>query len=627
MKAEPLSSPAAAFAGVFDPGATEAGRAIRARLPVPAGAAGVAGLADGALALGWTQGIACSPAGSGCLCLLDGHVYNRPQLAAELGLPPDIDAAALLAHAYARHGAALLERLRGDFSLLLWDPDSGSGILARDHLGGRGLHVHRSGGALAFASELPNLVAMLPRAPEPDEVAVANHLAFGLVPENRTFHRGIEEVPPATCLQLGPDGVRGRRYWTPSHRPRRGLTASEAAARSRRLIELAVARRAAGGAETAILLSGGIDSAAVAGVAARRLPRERRATRAYSAIFPRHPETDEAPLISIIAADAGLEATGVEVEPGGMLRAALPYITTWLAPPTTPNLSFLRLLLDRAAEDGIRVLLDGEGGDALFWHSAPLLAHRLRRGRLLSAWSLAGRFPEYGVPTTWRSRVGRLRRWGRERESAPAPQPWLSVSPDLLEAEAAEPACGEGPSWWRHRAEGILGPGSRMVHDVTRRSAALSGIESRHPLLDVDLIEEALALSPDLAFDRRYNRPVLRDAIAGYVPDEVRLRPYKSNFDAVVAAGTDADLPLLRALLLDPRAHVAAYAQAGALGELLALRAEGAAERRAWANSLWRLATLECVLRVQAGEDVLPPQALTSIRTPHYSFSRLAGLK
>lgn len=629
MEAEPLrlppGAPGRALAGVFDPRLTAAGEALRERLEralEPDG--GPSGRFDGGgLSVAWTGGIDCHRPPGGSLCLFDGHLYNRAELTEGLDLAAEIGAAALLARGHAALGTELLPRLRGDFTFLIWDPAASSRLLARDQLGGRGLFVHRLPHGIAFASEVRNLVAMLSRTPGPDEVAIANHLVSGMVPENRTFYSGIAEVSPATVLEFGQDGARATRYWTPSHSSRRGLSVSEAAECSRGLIERAVARRAAAGTETAILLSGGIDSAAVAGVAARLLPPEQRPTRAYSAIFPRYPEIDEARLIAIVAADTGLEATGMDVGPGGMLRAALPYISTWLAPPTTPNLSFMRLLLDRATEDGTRFLLDGEGGDALFWHSAPLLAHRLRRGRLLSAWSLAGRFPEYGIPTTWRTRVDRLWQVGRKRDSAPAPQPWVSVSPELLEVEPGQRLCGDGPSWWREWVEGILGPGSRMVHDITRRGGALSGIEPRHPLLDVDLIEEALAFPPGLAFDRRYNRPVLRDAVAGYVPDEVRLRPYKSNFDAVIAAGTDADLPVLRALLLDPGAHVAAYTDSGAVGELLDERPGDQGERRMRANSLWRLAAIECLLRVQAGEVILPAAALNVIRSPGFSFSGL----
>lgn len=629
METESLESPfrghTPAFVGVFDPRPTEAGRAIAIRTSVALAPGEAAGeLEDGPLAVAWSRGIACRIEDEeSCRCWLDGHLYNSEELARELRLPGGVDPVELLAAGYATHGAKLLERLRGDFSLLLWDPRSATGILARDHLGGRALFIHRAGRALAFGSELRNLVAMLPRTPGPDEVAVANHLVSSVIPEDRTFYSGIEEVPPATVLELGHHDALAQRYWTVRHRYRRALSASEAAERSRELIERAVVRRAAAGRESAILLSGGIDSAGVAGVATRRLLREQRPTRSYSAIFPRYPEIDEERLISIVAANAGLEATGVDAEPGGMLRAALPYIATWLAPPLTPNVSFLRPLLDRAAADGTRVLFDGEGGDALFWYAPSLIAHRLQRGRLFSAWQLAGRFPEYGIPTSWRTRLNKLRQWGRRRDFTPAAPSWLAVSRELLEAGSGVPVCGEGPFWWREGLEGILGPGSRMVHDVTRRGCALSGIEPRHPLLDVDLIEEVLSFPPDLAFDRRYNRPVLRAALAGHVPDEVRLRPYKSNFDAVIAAGTDADLPVFKAVLLSPGAHVAAYTDRSAVTDLLDRRPGGQVERRERANGLWRLATAECLLRVQAGEKILPTRAGTMIRTPEYSFSRL----
>jgi asparagine synthase (glutamine-hydrolysing) len=577
---------------------------------------------DGALTLAWTRGIAHTPLqGRRLLCWLDGRIYNQPDLVDELGLPADTDAPALLAEGYAARGAPLLERLRGDFSLLLWDPAAGTGILARDQLGGRALYLHRSGGVVTFATELANLVELLPSRPPPDEVAVAHWLLPSVLPEERTLFAGIEEVPPATCLTLGRDGVTARRYWAPRFEQRRGLSLAESSAQTRELLTRAVERRAGPAEASGVLLSGGIDSASIAGISCSQLAEERRPRRAYSAVFPGFPEIDEGALIASVAAHNGLVATAIETEPGGLLAAAAPYIETWGTPPPTPNLSFLRPLLDRAAAEGVRFLQDGEGGDAVFWYSAPLLAERVRHGRLLSAWSLAGSFPEYGVPTTWRTRVAQLRQWGRRRDFSPSAQPWLAVDPSLLERREPEPLAA-GPAWWTAKVAGILGPGSRMAHDTTRRNGALSGIEPRHPLLDVDLIEGVLSFPPELAFERRFNRPVLREAVTGLVPDEARLRPYKSNFDPVIVAGMDADLPLVEALL-GPGAHVGAYTDRTALTAHLAAPPQPLGARRAWAMSLWYLATMECWLRLQAGEEALPAGALHSFGTPGYSFSSL----
>lgn len=607
--------------GILDPLGAAAAEPLRARLRGSLGAEEPAWVQErGALALTCAGEVERAEADAR-LCLFEGRLYNREELAWQLGVPAYVGPATLVLRGYEKLGPDLWPLLRGDFVLVVWDRETEAGALVRDQLGGRALYLHRSGGVAAFATELANLVELLPSRPPPDDVAVAHWLLPSVLPEERTLFAGIEEVPPATCLELGRGGAQAHRYWAPRYEQQRGLSLREASAQARDLLTRAVERRAGEADASGVLLSGGIDSASIAGISCNCLGDERRPLRAYSAVFPAHPEIDEGPLVATVAAHNGLAATAIETEPGGLLAASAPYIEAWATPPPTPNLSFLRPLLDRAAADGVRVLQDGEGGDAVFWYSAPLLAERLRHGRWLSAWSLAGSFPEYGIPTTWRTRVNKLQQWGRSRDFSPAPQPWLAVDPGLLEAREPEPPA-TGPTWWVAQAAGILGPGSRMAHDTTRRNGALSGIEPRHPLLDVDLIEGVLSFPPELAFERRFNRPVLREAVAGLVPDEARLRPYKSNFDPVIVAGMDADLPLVAALL-GPGAHVGAYTDREALDAHLAAPPQALGARRAWAMSLWYLATMECWLRLQAGEEALPAAALSRIGTPGYSFSSL----
>jgi asparagine synthase (glutamine-hydrolysing) len=612
-----------AFVGVFDPFRTDAGERLRGRLEIALGSDRSADRFDqGPLSVAWTEAISCArPEANGDLCLLDGYLQNRAALSAELGLPSRSDVATLAA-AHATLGPAMLEKLRGDFTVLLWSPRQGAGLIARDQLGARGLFYCRFSRGIAFASEVRNLIRLLPNAPEPDQVAVAHWLVPAVIPEGRTIHAGVEPLAPASCLTLGEGAVTASRYWRPEYRQRAGLSVASAGEEVRVALGRALERRSGSSASTAVLLSGGIDSAGVAGVAVSALPQERRPRSSYSAIFPDHPQIDEAPMIAAVAADTGLRATALRLDSGGLLLGAIPFIERGRQLPPTPNLFFLHPLLSRAAEDGVRVLLDGEGGDAVFWYSTALLAERLRRGRFLSAWSLAGRFPEYGRPTTLRTRFGQLRQWGRRRDFRPQPPSWLSVAPALLDGGAPTEEW-DGPAWWSAQVEGILGPGSRMLHDTSRRHAALSGIEPRHPLLDVDLIELALSIPPELAFDRRFNRPVLRQAVDGLVPEEVRVRPYKSNFDPVLVAGVKADLPVLERLLLDADAEVAAYADRRLLRAYLDSPPTGAGQLREWALTIWNLATTECWLRGEAGRDLVPKDLLRRLKPARYSFTQI----
>jgi asparagine synthase (glutamine-hydrolysing) len=574
-----------ALAGVFAPRTAHAATALAARLELALAPDGTARrLEDGPLALAWTQGGApgVHVLADGVACVLDGHVYNLAELAGE----PVADAASALARLYARHGVDLLPRLRGDFALVLWDRDAGTGLLARDQLGGRPLHVHRMGDSLAFASELRNLARLLPATPAPDEQAFEHWLSTSTHAGDRTLLRGVHTLEPAHYVELSRGGASApRRYWEPAFRGPAG--GDDAVAAVSRALVRAVARRASDAESTAILLSGGIDSAGVAGVAASLPEAERRPRRAYTVTFPRHPEIDEGPLTAAVASAAGLDATSLRLESGSVIGGALPYIEAWLTPPSSPNLFFLRPLLDRAREDGTRVLLDGEGGDAVFWHASVLIGDRLRSGRVAAAWSLAGRLPEYGLPTTTRRRLRELREWGMRQ---------------------AGPRANE-PRWWRFLTDGVVGPGSRLLHDVSRRHAALAGLEPRHPLLDLDLVELVLGLPPELAFDRRFNRPLLRQALDGLVPDDVRLRPYKSRFDPVLADGIVGDLPLAERLLLQDAPELAAYVPRRELEELLRARPADPPALRSWASRVWQLALAECWLRTLSGEPALPSGA------------------
>ena len=137
----------------------------------------------------------------------------------------------------------------------------------------------------------------------------------------------------------------------------------------------------------------------------------------------------------------------------------------------------------------------------------------------------------------------------------------------------------------------------------------MAGLEARHPLLDLDLVELALGLPPELAFDRRFNRPLLRQAMEGLVPDEVRLRPYKSRFDPVLVAAIEKDRRAIERLLLAPTAELRAFVDADDLHEVLERTPSDAAGERERAMKLWTFAMLECWLRRLAGHETFPANA------------------
>jgi hypothetical protein len=116
------------------------------------------------------------------------------------------------------------------------------------------------------------------------------------------------------------------------------------------------------------------------------------------------------------------------------------------------------------------------------------------------------------------------------------------------------------------------------------------------------VVELMLQMRPELAFDPRFSRPLLRESVAGLLPEEVRLRASKSSFDAVFhAALAGPDLPVLRRVVGAENARIGQYVDLDAVrSQLLDPSPPGdRGARQRWAVSVWRLLTAECWLRAQ----------------------------
>lgn len=553
----------------------------------------------------------------GRLAALEGEIYNLRALTRDAGIGAAGPALSLML-LHDRIGDAMLPALRGDFVFLFWDGRRREGWVARDQTAGRGLVYAERGRLVLFGSEVRQLLDLLPSAPEPDAVTMAHWINGGGPPGDRTLFAGIRRLPPGHLLRLRDGGPRAERYWTPQYGGVLEGSRDELAAGLRQVVGEAVRRRLAGREPPGLLLSGGLDSGAVAALATDGTAADRRPRMACSAVFPDHAGIDESRLIRAVAADRGLDVLRAEVRGGPLLPAALEYLRTWRVPPTSPNLFFWLELLRAAAARGVRSLLDGEGGDQVFGLSPYLLADRVRRARLISAVRLASRMPGAGPSPPWRLVRGKIAHvgvrgalptWvqGVRRSVSPAERYAVSwLLPHHARAFVETDTSWRwreqsGPRWWGYLvSETTSGVGPALTLDHIRRRSAMAGITARHPLLDVDVLEYMFRVPPETAYDARISRPLFRASLAGLLRDDVRMRPDKSSFDAVFhesLLGHDAST--IRRLLLGDDAEIRRYVDQERLrAELLDLpphRHPGGLVW--WAVSVWRATTAECFLR------------------------------
>jgi asparagine synthase (glutamine-hydrolysing) len=543
--------------------------------------------------------------GSWCVWF-SGTPEDRGRLAAHFGLGARGDLPGAFGRALTQLGAAACELLCGRFVVVALDRDHGRCLVTRDQFGAQPLVYTPVADGVMFAEHERDLLDLLARTPNPDRLSLLQWIDNGVVPRGRTLYEHLHGVPAGHRLVMGAGQPSVERWWTLRYQGVEQLEERELEGYLREATFAAVERATTGYRRPAIKLSGGLDSACVAaGLRANGFADGR--ALALGGAFKDHPEADESDLIEATASQAHLPLELVAFDPvSSILIPALDHITRWRLPPTTQNLFLWQPVTSRARQLGVDLMLDGEGGDELFGLAPHLIADMLVRGRLRAAWSLTGEIPGIRHHPDRSIRRLALRRYGlgplvpavikrrreeRARVSSPDSMIPLADWRQLAALDTASKADRrEGPNWWRNLAESLidtrdlLGLGAHF-----RREAADEGIERRHPLLyDLPLTEAMLRLPPQTRFDPVHNRPLLRKALAGLIPEEVRTRRTKSHFTGLMHAGIRADEPgLIEPLrLLD--APVRAYIAPAALERTLALAPD---ERPMLeAGAMWRVA-------------------------------------
>ncbi len=573
----------------------------------------------GELALAWPRHETPAVAESASrLCVMDGEITAAPWRALARSTDRPCSPTELL-EAWQRLGEEVVAGLRGSFVLVLWDGTRRSGLLVRDPTGLRPLVRTQTQGSLVFASEIRQLLATLRTVPPPDPVALAFWLSSDICWDERTFFDGIAPLRAGHLLALEAGQVQERAWWRPRYSPPDQIGLDDAAKAVGHAIKRSITSHTRSGEGVGVLLSGGVDSTSVAALARAGLDGSAGQLTGYSAVFPGQPQTDESEAIEAVCQQLGIPSVQMAVLGGSPIGGVLRFIAEWRVPSHSVNCFFWPDMLKRVREDGTELLLGGEGGDELFELSSPLLADRLLAGRPASALGLARRVPggerqplgplvrlcltETAASTLPSTLLKRLDRPSNAWMGEPA---WLR--PRLAKLHRAEENPFrwrelDGPRWWRYRAY-ILSAGREIVgfSDEIRRLYQRPEIRVHQPLLDLDLVELVLSLPPELAFSSDMDRPVLRTAARGLIPEQIRTRVGKSDFAPVLSTALAADdLALARSLLLASDARIREFVEVDVVREQLF---EGAPQRHPqgperWAIDIWRMISVECWLRAQ----------------------------
>lgn len=488
---------------------------------------------------------------AGLTITADATIDNRAELCAQLRIEPtlrdSLPDGRLILLAYQEWGQDCPKYLLGDYAFVIWDEKRQKMFCAVDPTGTRAFYYYISGGLFAFSTLLRPLFILPEVAKKHNETWIADFLAIPTVmhqldPE-LTLYENIYLLPAGHTMTVGTGGVKKQVYWKVERQPELKLPSdAEYEEAFREVLGEAVRCRLRSTRQVGVMMSGGLDSTAVACLAARELAKSDRRLPAFSAVpmscyrdwLPSGWIADETPYIEAVREHSGNIDLNYCRSEGKHPLSDTDRLLAVLEQPYKifENLFWLDDIMARAQERNVGVVLTGGAGNAtISWGlRLPYLLSLYRSGRWLrlfrECWSAAR--PQ-------RSPLRALYRLSRQLMFTSEERPFkihsLSpINPDF----AARAAVAERFSQFfsdplklldsYEARQDLLSPeGFSHMGIIDTKLGLAHQMAWRDPTMDRRVIEFCLSVPEDQYVRDGSERHLIRRAMANIIPDKVRL--------------------------------------------------------------------------------------------------------
>ncbi len=490
---------------------------------------------------------------SGLWITYNGEIYNYLEL--RKGLNADGYSAVsrsdteVLLQIFARDGREGLHQLNGMFAFAIWDSQRRELFAARDRLGIKPFYYYAADGLFLFASEIKALLLHPQVQPEIDYDALQDYLDLQYCLGDKTLFKGIKRLQPGHRLLWRDNRLEIDCYWDLSFEPQTEKSAGPEALLD--LLEDAVRLRLRSDVPVGSHLSGGLDSSAIACLAARHLPSQ---LQVFTGGFEVAERYDESRYAKLVAEQIGAQYH--QVFPTATdLAETLGEMVYFLDEPVAGAAVFPQYFLSKLAAKHVKVVLGGQGGDELFCGYARYLIGHVEsclqkaiygQAPLVDDWTLGDLEGNLSYlrgfePTMQKlfasdlfadpaERYYRLLQRSQDMEGIFTDDSWRRGSYSTAEAFREE----FNRSQSEHLIDRMLYMDIKnhlqsLLHLEDRTSMAAS-LESRLPLLDYRLVEFALAQPAAVRFAGGRPKHLLKEAVDGLVPRQIIERKDKMGF-------------------------------------------------------------------------------------------------
>lgn len=529
--------------------------------------------------------------------VFNGELFDYPEVRARLQqnghqLRTHCDTE-IVPHLWEDHGEDMLEKLRGQFALALFDQRRQQVILARDRFGICPLYWTRQtnnrGDWLLFASEIKALLASGVVAARPDRRGIHQAFTFFALPGPVTCFEGVNLLLPGHYLKIQlhqereTARVQEQTYWEMDfpdcgQEERRGFNYLSSNAKSavvdefEALLMKAVERRLRADVPVVSYLSGGVDSSVVVALACHLRRQAGKGPIPTFTIAVQDPQLNEKSEAALVSGHLHTDTVVVDYGPHEMLQTYPELIRAAEGPVIDTACAALLLLARRVHAAGYKVALTGEGADEWLAGYPWYKLHKIVTGL-----NLAGGLGDLVVRGYQRLRqipVPSRQQQERVLQAVGGPNAWLTIyglySPakrrffsqnmwerlgDHLPFEDLQLNLDRARRW--HPLNRSLYLGARvmlpglLLAAKGDRVAMNSSVETRYPFLDEDVFAFLAKLHPGWKLRRFREKLLLRYVADRWVPSSIAWRS-KAMFRAPFDSFHTAALPTFVDQLLSP---------------------------------------------------------------------------
>ncbi|MEE4196539.1 MAG: asparagine synthase-related protein [Bacteroidales bacterium] len=489
-----------------------------------------------------------SPFKSGAYIILeDCRIDNRETLIRKLNLDSkSITDPELILQCFQRWKADCPKYLTGDFSFAIWNTETHELFCARDHFGVKPLNYYLDDHQFIFSTEIRGILSQQNLDLTIDQQFIADTLSIIKSDHSRSTYQGIRKLPPAHSLHLKNKELTLRRYWELKPAYTSCKDEEEYIRRFKELLNQAVQRRLEDPVNYGAELSGGIDSSSIASLASRRVT-----LKTFSHVMPDemigkvHPFNDEKKYIRLLNDFCNINQRFLITSENSGIIQALENSLLLNQGIVQQNFSvFSDQLYQEAENQNVQVLLSGFGGDEVVTSKAGNYLREILKEREFKTDLKAQGLPTIAIHLTkfkyWLKNnfpqatnlllaLIKGKKWWARKYKNLAIQKSFNRQFNIKQRYINYYQSIRRDNLTEQSTERITHPHVAQRLEYSSLAAKHHGIEYRYPLLDKDLIEFYLSMPQRLKAKNGVLRYTIRQAMDGYLPEEIQWRDDKSG--------------------------------------------------------------------------------------------------